>query len=113
MSKYKIKSRIWLELNDRVVLGEGRVRLLKAIEEKGSLSQAAKMMKMSYKKAWTLVEAINTAAEKTMVIKNKGGKDGGGAQLTSYAKELIIVFDEINAECWKDLEAKTKKIIEL
>jgi len=41
---YKIKSRIWIEFEDHVLLGEGRVKLLKAIEETGSLSKAAKSL---------------------------------------------------------------------
>ena len=48
--KYKIKSRIWIEADDNILLGEGRVALLKAIEETGSLTKAAKSLKMSYKK---------------------------------------------------------------
>ena len=44
---YKIKSRIWIEVGNNVLLGEGRVRLLKAIEKTGSLSKAAKSLKIS------------------------------------------------------------------
>ncbi len=62
---YKIKSRIWIEVGNNVLLGEGRVRLLKAIEKTGSLSKAAKSLKMSYKKAWILVDAVNKSAKKT------------------------------------------------
>ncbi|WP_239540737.1 winged helix-turn-helix domain-containing protein [Spongiivirga citrea] len=50
MKRYSIKSRIWIEAGDNVLLGEGRVVLLKAIDEQGSLSQAAKSINMSYKK---------------------------------------------------------------
>ena len=49
---YQIKSKIWIESNGKILLGEGRVQLLKAIKETGSLSKAAKKLKMSYKKAW-------------------------------------------------------------
>ena len=62
---YKIKSRIWIEVGNNVLLGEGRVRLLKAIEKTGSLSKAAKSLKMSYKKAWILVDAVNQIRKKT------------------------------------------------
>ena len=63
MSDYKIKSRIWVEAGDNVLVGEGRVKLLKAIEIEGSLSKAAKSIGMSYKKAWTLVDAVNKSAK--------------------------------------------------
>jgi molybdate transport system regulatory protein len=110
MSKYKIKSRIWIESGKNVLLGEGRVQLLKAIAEEGSLSKAAKSLKMSYKKAWTLIDAINKSAKKPVVIKSVGGKDGGGAKLTAYGEKLIVVFDEINKNCWAFLDAELAKI---
>ena len=84
---YKIKSRIWIEADDNVLLGEGRVRLLKAIDETGSLSKAAKSMQMSYKKAWTLIDAVNKSSIKPVTITSIGGKGGGGAVLTEYGKK--------------------------
>lgn len=44
---YKIKSRIWIEINNEMFLGEGRVKLLQAIQLTGSLSKAAKSIDMS------------------------------------------------------------------
>jgi len=107
---YKIKSRIWIEVDNKVLLGEGRVKLLKSIEETGSLSKAAKHLNMSYKKAWTLVDAVNKSADKSVITTSIGGKNGGGAQLTEYGKELISVFEEINKNCWDFLDTQTNKI---
>jgi len=55
---FQLKSRIWIEDKEGIFLGEGRIQLLLAIEKEGSLSKAAKSMKMSYKKAWNLVDAL-------------------------------------------------------
>lgn len=107
---YKIKSRIWIETGENVFLGEGRVRLLKAIETTGSLSKACKSLKMSYKKAWTLLDAVNKSAMKPVVITSVGGKNGGGAQLTPYGKSLIEIFENINKGCWKYLDKQVEKI---
>lgn len=107
---YKIKSRIWIEFDNHVLLGEGRVHLLKAIEETGSLSKAAKQLNMSYKKAWDLVDAVNKSAKNPVVITNVGGKGGGGAQLTAYGKSLIDVFNDINKNCWNFLDKELSKI---
>ena len=101
---YKIKSKIWIEANGQILLGEGRVRLLKAIEETGSLSKAAKQLNMSYKKAWGLIDAVNSRAEKAVVTTNIGGKSGGGSVLTEYGKTLVKTFDKINESCWKYLD---------
>lgn len=110
---YKIKSRIWIEYDDHVLLGEGRVQLLKAIEETGSLSKAAKTLNISYKKAWDLIDSVNKSAEQPVTINSIGGKGGGGAHLTAYGKSLIRVFDEINQNCWGFLDAQLEKIKDL
>ncbi len=107
---YKIKSRIWIETDGHVLLGEGRVQLLKAIEETGSLSKAAKKINISYKKAWSLVNAVNKSAKKPVIKSSIGGKGGGGAQVTPYGKDLIKAFDTINNNCWKYLDKQTNKI---
>lgn len=106
---YKIKSRIWIEANGEILLGEGRVSLLKAIDETGSLSKAAKSIGMSYKKAWSLIDAVNKRAEKPVTTSSIGGKGGGGAQLTVYGKTLIETFETINTNCWEFLDKQIKK----
>ena len=110
---YKIKSRIWIELEDNVLLGEGRVHLLKAIEKTGSLSKAAKSLKISYKKAWQLLDSVNKSAKKPVTINSIGGKGGGGAELTEYGKSLVIAFDDINRNCWAFLDVQLEKIKQL
>lgn len=107
---YKIKSRIWIEVDDKVLIGEGRVRLLKAIEQTGSLSKGAKTLGMSYKKAWKLVDAINKSAKDPVIVTSIGGKDGGGTKLTPHGKALIIAFDKINKSCWKHLDKQLSKV---
>lgn len=107
---YKIKSRIWIEANNNVLLGQGRVQLLKAIAKTGSLSKAAKSLNISYKKAWTLLDSVNKSAKKPVTINSIGGKGGGGAELTDYGKSLIQIFDEINQNCWEFLDQQAQKI---
>lgn len=107
---YKIKSRIWIEADNNVLLGEGRVHLLKAIEETGSLSKAAKSLSISYKKAWQLLDSVNKSAKTPVTINSIGGKGGGGAELTEYGKSLIVAFDEITRNCWKFLDKELARI---
>ena len=102
--EYKIKSRIWIEIEGKVFLGEGRIKLLKAIQHTGSLSKAAKALGMSYKKAWNLIDSINKVSKQAVVIKNTGGKGGGGAEVTPYGCDLINSFERINKNCWKFLD---------
>ncbi len=107
---YKIKSRIWIESEHGVFLGEGRVRLLKAIAQTGSLSKAASALAMSYKKAWNLLDSMNKTAQEPLVITSTGGKGGGGANLTVYGEKVITTFDTINQKCWEFLDNELKQI---
>lgn len=110
MSDYRIKSRIWIEEGDNVLVGEGRVRLLKAIDREGSLSKAAKAIGMSYKKAWTLMDAVNKSAKEAVVTKTVGGQKGGGTIITPYGKRLIEAFETINKNCWVFLDQQLKAL---
>lgn len=102
--RYTIKSRIWIEADGQILLGEGRISLLKAIDKTGSLSKAAKSLNMSYKKAWSLIDAVNVRAKSPVVTTSIGGKGGGGAQLTDYGRSLVTTFDTINKNCWVFLD---------
>ncbi|WP_428741174.1 winged helix-turn-helix domain-containing protein [Tenacibaculum sp.] len=106
---YNIKSRIWIEANDKVFLGEGRIQLLKSIGKTQSLSKSAKELKMSYKKAWNLIDSVNNNAKQPVVVKTTGGSGGGGTMLTPYGEKLILVFDNINENCWKYLDKQLEK----
>lgn len=108
---YKIKSRIWIEVDDKVFLGEGRVKLLRSINRTNSLSKSAKELGMSYKKAWNLIDSMNKNYENPVVIKSIGGSGGGGTKLTSYGKGLIDIFEVINTNCWKYLDKQLKKYL--
>jgi molybdate transport system regulatory protein len=107
--KYTIKSRIWIEADGHIILGEGRVALLKAIETTGSLSKAATSLGMSYRKAWGLIDAVNSRAMKPVVITSIGGKKGGGSMVTDYGRSLIEAFDTINKNCWQFLDQQISK----
>lgn len=92
----KLNGRFWLTKDDKSFLGAGRVELLEKIEEFGSISAAAKEMKMSYKAAWERLEAMNALASKPLLERVVGGKGGGGTKLTPYAHELMATFYRFN-----------------
>ncbi len=93
---YHIKCRIWICHGQASYLGEGRIRLLQEIQSTGSIRQAAKNMSMSYKKAWSLVQSMNTQSEIPIVERKTGGINGGGAQLSEKGLELIRIYSEIS-----------------
>lgn len=107
---YKIKSRIWIDGKQGTFLAEGRIALLKEIITSGSISAAAKQMKMSYKKAWEMIDAMNKEAEQPLIIRVSGGKGGGGTQVTSEGEKMIRLFEKLTKNCQNYLDKELIKI---
>ncbi len=91
----EIGAHLFINQKNKGFLGRGRVELLRKIDELGSISKAAKALGMSYKKAWDNIDAMNSVAQKPIVETQTGGRGGGGARLTPYAKELIRRYEEL------------------
>ena len=85
-------------------LGDKRVRLLEAIEQHGSISQAAKHVPMSYKAAWDAVDAMNNLADRPLVERSTGGRAGGGTLLTDHGRRVIALYRAVEAEHQTALE---------
>ncbi|WP_419771006.1 MAG: TOBE domain-containing protein [Candidatus Marinarcus sp.] len=94
---FDVDGNIWIKKGDRGFVGRGRIELLQNIQIYGSISKAAKEMKMSYKAAWDSVDIMNKLSNKPLVTKVTGGKGGGGTVITAYAKELIQAYLEISS----------------
>jgi len=93
--KYNVEVRVWIEEAEGAFLGIGKIWLLENIQKTGSITNAAKEMKMAYRQAWQLVEEMNQRAESPLVEKLLGGKGGGGAKLTEAGERAIAVFYEV------------------
>ncbi len=87
--------RIWLTLDGKPLLGKGRYDLLLHIDRTGSISKAAKSMRMSYKAAWDAVDAINKALGAPVVESATGGAQGGGSQLTAVGHALTDAYSRL------------------
>jgi molybdate transport system regulatory protein len=70
-------------------LGPGKIALMELIARHGSIASAGKEMGMSYRRAWLLVDEINSIFREPLVCKQTGGSGGGGAQLTKLGREVI------------------------
>jgi molybdate transport system regulatory protein len=91
-NKLNIEFRVWFYAGNEKLLGKGRVELLERIERTGSINSASKEMKMSYRQAWQMVKEMNERAKQPLVEIQKGGKSGGGAQITKAGQNAIKVF---------------------
>lgn len=92
---FKIKGRVWIYTDNGTVIGEGRLKLLMGIEQTGSISQAAKQMKMSYKKAWEMIHTMNAQFHFPIVVGSQGGIHGGGSKLSDAGKKLIEIYTSL------------------
>jgi molybdate transport system regulatory protein len=70
-------------------VGPGKVRLLELIDQTGSISAAGRAMAMSYRRAWLLVDSLNTSFRAPVVDTRAGGRQGGGAELTPFGRDLV------------------------
>lgn len=89
---------IWMTVSGENFGGPGRIELLARIAECGSITQAAKAMKMSYKAAWDAIDAMNNLAGEPLVERLAGGKGGGGTRLTQRGEQLVANFRIIERE---------------
>jgi len=92
-----LKSKVWLEKDGKLFMGYGRATLLERIDQLGSISAAARSMKLAYRNAWLWVEAMNHLAPTPLVIKSTGGPQGGYARLTDEGRKIIKEYKEKRA----------------
>lgn len=110
--KNSVNGRFWINKSEHNFLGKGRIELLIHIDKDGSITKAAKSMKMSYRAAWDAVDAMNNLSEFPLVTSAKGGKGGGGTHLTEYAKELINTYKILQEEHQRFLSNLSKRVSE-
>jgi molybdate transport system regulatory protein len=98
MTSLPLTGHLELGTADGPLLGDQRVRLLEAIAEHGSISQAARHVPLSYKAAWEAVEAMNNLADRPLVDRSAGGRDGGGTRLTEHGRRIVALYRAMEAE---------------
>jgi len=80
-------------------LGPGKIDLLRAVAETGSISAAARTLGFSYKRAWLLIDTLNRGFGRPVVERSVGGRGGGGARLTPLGTALLWHYEAIEAAC--------------
>ena len=90
----EVNAKIWLEMDNKCIIGKGRAELLNRIKELGSLRKAAESMDMSYSHAWEEIKEISEAAGGPVIEAERGGKGGGSSHLTELGEKILKKFDE-------------------
>jgi molybdate transport system regulatory protein len=107
-----IRPRIRVLSGGEIALGPGKVAVLAAVEEHGSLADAARALGMSYMRAWRLVQTMNACFRQPLVETRRGGRVHGGAALTAAGAAVLQLYRRMErdslaamAAAWEELRA--------
>jgi molybdate transport system regulatory protein len=91
-------------------IGPGKIRLLEAIDQSGSISQAGRALGMSYRRAWLLIDDMNRCFREPVVAAQPGGTRGGGASLTAFGRKLVRDYRAIETDAVAATQARLQEI---
>ncbi|MBV8131874.1 MAG: LysR family transcriptional regulator [Alphaproteobacteria bacterium] len=94
---------------DRAI-GPGKIRLLEAIRDTGSITKAGISLGMSYRRAWLLVDDMNNCFREPVAAAHAGGSHGGGAALTAFGRSLIDEYRAIEVEAYAATAARLRAL---
>lgn len=104
----QLRGRLGIDIGTRTALTEAGADLLEQIAVSGSLSQAARQLHLSYRWAWLLVDAMNRAWQKPLVLTATGGKCGGGATLTPLGRSVLSAYRHLQLELEHFLDLQSR-----
>jgi molybdate transport system regulatory protein len=94
----KLRGRAWVEIARSTAFTEAGADLLEQIEACGSLSEAARRLSFSYRRAWMLIDAMNRYWPRPLVITAVGGKRGGGTRLTDLGRDVLSAYRDLQIQ---------------
>ena len=94
-----------------IAFGPGKADLLELIAETGSIGKAASRMKMSYMRAWSLVQTMNRCFKQPLVLAAHGGEGGGGAELTDTGRQILALYRQLETKTAAATRATSNKIL--
>ena len=113
MKKLRTRFKLWLSTRDTEgVFGDGKWRLLKAIENKGSLKAASELLGISYRKAWGDLKKAEEALNIALVEKQRGGSTGGHTGLTNQGKRWAEAYARFREDIEKAVSKSYQEHIE-
>ncbi|KQX86548.1 MULTISPECIES: winged helix-turn-helix domain-containing protein [Variovorax] len=87
--KSKAQFRLRIYRDDAIAIGPGKIAVLEAVAETGSISAAARLLGMSYRRAWMLIDEMNQTLASPAVNTAAGGSRGGGTALTPVGEDIV------------------------
>jgi molybdate transport system regulatory protein len=99
-----------VDLGEDRAIGPGKIRLLEAIRDTGSITKAGLALGMSYRRAWLLVDDMNSCFREPVTAAQAGGSHGGGAALTPFGRNLIEQYRAIETEAYAATAARLREL---
>lgn len=107
------KTRFRVQIKHAVAIGPGKADVLQSVAETGSLAETGRRMGMSYQRVWSLVAAMNKDFVEPLVLKQRGGAAGGGAQLTATGEKVLAVYRAIERDAQKAVSRRLPQLLGL
>ena len=107
------KFRLRITSGEAIAVGPGKIALLEAIAETGSITAAAKSLEMSYRRAWMLLDELNRSLKKPAVDSAKGGQHGGGSEITDVGRQVIELYRRIEVDAAQACKADLTRLVNL
>jgi molybdate transport system regulatory protein len=101
-----ITVRVRIYFGATLAIGPGRIELLEGVHRTGSLSQAARDMGMSYRRAWLLMQSLNESLSSPASLAARGGRRGGGATVTPTGRALIRAYRRTEAKVARNISER-------
>jgi molybdate transport system regulatory protein len=92
-------------------IGHGKIRLLEAVRDHGSISAAGRAMGMSYRRAWLLIDELNSMFEEAVIQTKHGGTAGGGAELTALGHRLVQNYRAMEDKAQAAVNAELSELV--
>ena len=109
----QLRFRMRITDGDHIAVGPGKIALLEAIAETGSITAAAKRLQMSYRRAWLLLDELNRSLRQPAVDSAKGGSNGGGSALTDAGTKLIALYRRIENDAEQACKADIRTLMSM
>lgn len=107
------KTRFRVEIKHAVAIGPGKADVLQRIAETGSLAEAGRSLGMCYQRVWTLVAAMNADFVEPLVLKQRGGAAGGGAQLAPTGERVLEICRLIERDAQRAVSKRLPLLVGL
>lgn len=108
-----VRFRLRITAGDVIAIGPGKIVLLEAIGETGSITAAAKRLDMSYRRAWLLLDELNRSLARPAVDSAKGGLQGGGSEVTAVGRQLVEIYRRIEATASAACREDIRRLVSL